>query len=201
MLLARYGGHRLDVIIRSMFFPSDDEIAETLFRHVAVATGHAPTMAGARAAQREVLASLGVPLSGVVTSSGSGRSKYDRFTTAAMVYLLRTAVDGDHPSMAALRNGTAATGGNPLLMRAGIDGTLNTSYGRYSTSPSSCARGLVYAKTGSLADAIALSGYAKGSDGRWKVFSVFVNSRPTAYSSLTTRQHVDRIAATVTGCY
>jgi D-alanyl-D-alanine carboxypeptidase len=51
-------------------------------------------MAGARAAQREVLASLGVPLSGVVTSSGSGRSKYDRFTTAAMVYLLRTAVDG-----------------------------------------------------------------------------------------------------------
>ena len=47
-LLSRYAGHRLDVIIRAMFFPSDDEIAETLFRHVAVATGYAPTMAGHR---------------------------------------------------------------------------------------------------------------------------------------------------------
>ena len=118
-----------------------------------------------------------------------------------MIWMLRTAVDGNHPGMAALRDGTSATGGLPLLMRAGIDGTLNTSYGRYSTSPSSCARGKVYAKTGSLSDAIALSGYAKGSDGAWKVFSIVVNSRPTAYSTLTTRQHVDRIAATVTGCY
>ena len=200
-VLARYAGHRLDVVIRAMFFPSDDEIAETLFRHVAVATGHTPSMKGARAAQRQVLADLGVPLDGVVTSSGSGRSKLDRFTAAAMVTMLRVAVDGDHASMQAMRDGTSATDGLPLLMRAGIDGTLHTSYGRYSTSPSSCARGLIRAKTGTLADAIALSGYAKGSDDKWKVFSILVNSRPTGYSSLTTRQHVDRIAATVTGCY
>ena len=122
-------------------------------------------MAGARAAQREVLAGLGVPLSGVVTSSGSGRSKHDRFTAAAMIYLLGQRSTATIPPWPRSATGTAATGGNPLLMRAGIDGTLNTSYGRYSTSPSSCARGLVYAKTGSLADAIALSGYAKGSDG------------------------------------
>ncbi len=184
-----------------MFFPSDDEIAETLFRQVAVATGHNPSMAGARAAQREVLADLGVPLDDVVTSSGSGRSKLDRFTAAAMVTMLRVAVDGDHPRMAAMRDGTSATNGLPLLMRAGIDGTLHTSYGRYSTSPSSCARGLIRAKTGTLGDAITLSGYARGSDDEWKIFSILVNSRPTAYASLTTRQHVDRIAATLTGCY
>ena len=200
-VLARYAGHRLDVVIRAMFFPSDDEIAETLFRHVAVATGHTPSMKGARAAQRQVLADLGVPLDGVVTSSGSGRSKNDRFTAAAMVTMLRVAVDGNHASMQAMRDGTSATDGLPLLMRAGIDGTLHTSYGRYSTSPSSCARGLIRAKTGTLADAIALSGYAKGSDDKWKVFSILVNSRPTGYASLTTRQHVDRIAATITGCY
>jgi serine-type D-Ala-D-Ala carboxypeptidase/endopeptidase (penicillin-binding protein 4) len=200
-VVARYGGHRLDVIIRAMFFPSDDEIAETLFRQVAVATGYTPTMAGARAAQRHVLTSLNVPLDNVVTSSGSGRSKNDRFTAAAMIYLLHTAVNGSHPQMAVLRDGSSATGGLPLLMRAGIDGTLNTSFGRYSTSPSSCARGLVYAKTGTLSDAIALSGFAKGKDGKWKVFSIFVNNRPTAYGSTTTRQHVDRIAATITGCY
>ncbi len=200
-VLARYGGHRLDVMIRAMLFPSDDEIAETLFRHIAVATGHAASMSGARNAQREVLANLGVPLGGVVISSGSGRSQDDRFTAAAMIKLLSVAIDGKHSKMAALRNGTSATGGLPLMMRAGVDGTLHTSFGRYSSSPSSCARGLVYAKTGTLGDAIALSGYAKGSDGKWRVFSILVNNRPTAYSSLTTRQHVDRIAATVTGCY
>ncbi len=199
--LARYAGHRLDEIIQAMLSVSDDEIAETLFRHVALATGRPASMAGGRAAQRAVLRSLGVPLEGVITSSGSGRSSIDRFSARALVRLLAVAVDGKHPRMAALRDGTAFTGRLPLMMRAGIDGTLGTAYGRYSTRPSSCARGKVYAKTGGLADAIALSGYAKGSDGRWKVFSVLVNSRPKAYSPLATRQHVDRIAASVTGCY
>ncbi|HYN75256.1 MAG TPA: D-alanyl-D-alanine carboxypeptidase, partial [Candidatus Limnocylindria bacterium] len=199
--LARYPGHRLDAIIQAMLSVSDDEIAETLFRHVALATGRPASMAGGRAAQRAVLRSLGVPLEGVITSSGSGRSSIDRFSARALVRMLAVAVDGKHPRMAALRDGTAFTGGLPLMMRAGIDGTLRTAYGRYSTRPSSCARGKVYAKTGGLTDAIALSGYAKGSDGRWKVFSVLVNSRPKGYSPLATRQHVDRIAASVTGCY
>ena len=62
-------------------------------------------------------------------------------------------------------------------------------------------RGLLRAKTGTLFDTIGLSGLAVGKDGRLKAFSYLVNSRPQKVSPLTTRRNVDKLAATVTGCY
>ena len=70
-----------------------------------------------------------------------------------------------------------------------------------STSPTICARGRVFAKTGTLFDTVGLAGYAVGSDGRLKTFAVLVHRSGETYSKLTVRRSVDRIAATATGCY
>jgi D-alanyl-D-alanine carboxypeptidase len=59
----------------------------------------------------------------------------------------------------------------------------------------------VQGKTGTLADAISLAGYATGADGRTKVYVSIVNSRPTRYSRLQTRWAVDRAVSSVTGCW
>ena len=81
---------------------------------------------------------------------------------------------------------------------AGVSGTLAPNYKRYVTNPTRCAAGLVEAKTGSLSGVISLSGFARGADGNVKIFSFLLNRVP---STLTTRRAVDRLAATVTGCW
>lgn len=83
----------------------------------------------------------------------------------------------------------------------GRTGTLSASAARYTTWPSRCAAGQVFAKTGSLYDTIGLSGYVRGADGVLKAFSALVNDRPQRYSQLATRQAVDGLIATVNGCW
>ncbi|MEI6624382.1 MAG: D-alanyl-D-alanine carboxypeptidase, partial [Actinomycetes bacterium] len=99
-----------------------------------------------------------------------------------------------HPELEAIYYG----GGLPL---AGVSGTLAASNGRFTTKPTVCALGKISAKTGTLFDTIGLSGLTVGTDGRLKAFSILVNSRPQSYSPLATRKQVDRLAATVNGCY
>ena len=111
-----------------------------------------------------------------------------------MVDLLRAVTELQGPRFAALFKPSS-------LPIAGRTGTLDTSYGRYDTSPSRCAAGRVQAKTGTLYDVIALSGVAKSVGGRQLLFSMMVNSRPTGYSKLATRRALDGLAATVTGCW
>ena len=79
-----------------------------------------------------------------------------------------------------------------------MSGTLAPHYLRFVTNPTRCAAGLIQAKTGSLTGVISLSGFARGADGRVKLFSFLLNRVP---STLTTRRAVDRLAATVTGCW
>jgi D-alanyl-D-alanine carboxypeptidase len=84
---------------------------------------------------------------------------------------------------------------------SGQTGTLATAYGRYVTRQARCARGDVHAKTGSLFDTIALSGLAETTTGGERVFSILVNHRPQRYSALSTRQVLDGLTATMTGCW
>ena len=88
-----------------------------------------------------------------------------------------------------------------MAARGGRTGTLKASAKRFSSKPARCAAGMIQAKTGTVADAIALAGYATGADGQTKVFVSVVNSRPTRYSRATTRRAVDRAASSVTGCW
>lgn len=176
--------------VRYMLQTSDNDVAEGLHRLVALQTGFAPTWEGAAQAQVAALARLGVRLRPGSLYDGSGLSRRDRLRPRDVVAVLRTMFDPARPNLAGLQRGALAV--------AGVSGTLSPAYLRYVTRPTKCAAGLVEAKTGSLTGAIALSGLARGADGQVKAFSFLLNRVPT---TLATRRAVDKLAATVTGCW
>jgi D-alanyl-D-alanine carboxypeptidase/D-alanyl-D-alanine-endopeptidase (penicillin-binding protein 4) len=175
-----------------MLLISDNDIAEFMFRHSALKARHSATWAAAQATETATLKALGVDIRGWLIRDGSGLSRTARVTAHGLAELLRIAQSPAHPELASLK---------AWLPVAGMSGTLSSAYHRYDTSPTICARGRVFAKTGSLFDTIALAGYARGSDGRLKAFAVLLDVTGVRYSGLTIRRSVDRIAATVTGCY
>jgi serine-type D-Ala-D-Ala carboxypeptidase/endopeptidase (penicillin-binding protein 4) len=174
---------------------SENNVAEMMYRNTALAMHRKATWRSAQRAALDVISSLGVPMGNLSLASGSGVSRDDRLTPEALTYLMRLIADNvAHPNLASIYYG----GSLPL---SGRTGTLASSNGRYTTKPTSCAAGKIRAKTGTLFDTIALSGLTTGNDGRLKAFSIMVNSRPQKYSPLETRRRVDRIAATVNGCF
>lgn len=190
--LASFKGNSVRGAVSWMLLVSDNDIAEMLYRLSAVHAGRTGTWADGRDTAMSVLGELGVRTKGLALVDGSGVSRADRLTVAAVLQLLQAAASPEHPELNELR---------ALLPVSGVSGTLKSAYGRYTTKPSRCARGKVSAKTGTLHDTVALSGYTRGRDGRDKVFSVLVNNRPERrFTPLDTRRAVDTIAATVTGC-
>jgi D-alanyl-D-alanine carboxypeptidase/D-alanyl-D-alanine-endopeptidase (penicillin-binding protein 4) len=183
--------HGLDLAtqIANMLKTSDNDVAEGLHRLVALQTGFPATWAGAQAAQAAALTRLGVPLA-TGLYDGSGLSRRDRLSPATLVAVLGKVFDGQHPNLLGLQQGSFAV--------AGVSGTLAPHYLRYVTNPTRCAAGLIQAKTGSLTGVISLTGFTRGADGQVKLFSFLLNQVP---STLTTRRAVDRLAATVTGCW
>lgn len=179
--------------VKYMLQVSENNIAEMLFRQVAVERGRKGTFKGGRLAARDTLRELGLDTTGLRLMDGSGVSRDDRLTPSFLTKALLLALDTEkYPQF-----------GNFLtsLPIGGRTGTLSAGAARYTTSPSKCAAGQVYAKTGSLYDTIGLSGYVRGADGVLKVFSALVNDRPQRYSQLATRQAVDGLVATVNGCW
>ena len=189
-LLTAIPGHRVDAVVRHLLTVSDTDAVERLARLVAAQTGHRPTWNGVRHAIPEVLAQAGLPMRGVVIRDGSGLSRLDRVTPRFLVSLLQLA---QGPTTTDLS--LALVSGLPV---AGLTGTLGPGTGRYVTSPSSCARGLVRAKTGSLRATVALAGLAATRTGATRTFAIVVTGRPP---TLATRRLVDGLAATLTGCW
>ena len=193
--LGSYSGSTLANQVKYMLQVSENNVAEMLFRNVAAEKGYVPNWANSSRAAAEVLSALGIPLASTSLAGGSGVSRNDRLTPLALTTILQRVADSTTPpELAPVDWGQ----GMPL---AGISGTLAAGAGRFTTSPTKCARGLLRAKTGTLFDTVGLSGLAIGKDGRLKAFSYLVNSRPQRVSPLTTRRNVDKLAATLTGCY
>ncbi len=114
---------------------------------------------GGRAVVREVLDTWGIPADGYLQVDGSGLSRYNYASAEAIVGILQHLYqDPRH------RDPFLAT-----LPIAGRDGTLA---GRLKGTP---AEGNVRAKTGSIANVRALSGYLTTRAGEPLVFSILVN--------------------------
>ncbi len=179
--------------VKYMLQVSENNIAEMLFRQVAVKRGYRGTFKGGRLAALDTLRELGLDTTGLKLKDGSGVSRDDRLTpkflTDALSLAMQTSTYPQFSSFLA------------ALPVGGKTGTLSASTGRFTTWPSRCATGKVFAKTGTLFDTIGLSGYVYGQDGQLKVFAALVNDRPSAYSPLSTRQAVDGLVATVNGCW
>lgn len=138
---------------------SQNLYAETLLRTLGMISGKGTAPAG-QAAVREVLTGWGVPPDAYVLADGSGLSRYNYVTAETVATILRQmAVDPRH---AAVFEGT--------LPIAGRDGTLAR---RMKGTP---AENNVRAKTGSISNVRALSGYVTTRDGERLVFSIIANN-------------------------
>lgn len=190
--LARFAGNTSAQALARMLLVSDNDVAEMLFRDSAVTTGRGGSWGAARTTEVAVLRGLGADLRGWALYDGSGLSRDDRVTARGLVDLLALAISPRHPELAPLRG---------WLPVAGVSGTLAARDGRFTTRPTSCARGRVWAKTGTLFDTVGLAGYARGSDGRARPFAVLVRTVDPAYSKLDVRRATEVVPATATGCY
>jgi D-alanyl-D-alanine carboxypeptidase/D-alanyl-D-alanine-endopeptidase (penicillin-binding protein 4) len=172
-------------LIEQMLLASDNVLAETLARQVAVAEKLPASFTGAAAAVRRVLTRLGVPTTGMAMLDGSGLSPEDRVAPATLVGLLRVVASVDHPTLHTLV---------PGLPVGGYDGTLDR---RYTSGPSAVAAGSVRAKTGTLNGVDSLAGVVADRDGRLLVFA-FLADRVD--SALPAEDALDEAAAALAGC-
>jgi D-alanyl-D-alanine carboxypeptidase/D-alanyl-D-alanine-endopeptidase (penicillin-binding protein 4) len=148
-------------IATTMMKVSQNLYAETLLKAVgAVKGGGAGTAEAGVAAAREVFAAWGIRPGSYVQVDGSGLSRYD-FVTADMVITILEHLHGD----ARHRDAFVAT-----LPIAGKDGTIS------SRLKATRAEANAVAKTGSIANARALSGYVRTRDGETLAFSILANS-------------------------
>jgi len=186
-VLAEVESPPVSALVEEMLSRSDNDLAEALGRHVALAVGEPATFAGEAAALRRVLGPLlqraGVRPELIAVRDASGLSRDSRLAPAVLTRLL--AVAARDPRYAAVLSG---------LPVAGFDGTLAE---RFRTPPASRAAGEVRAKTGSLSGVSALAGVVRTREGRLLSFALLadgIGSTPGAQRAL------DRLAAVVAGC-
>lgn len=155
--LLAYQGKALAEILRLLMKYSNNGVAEALCKGLGFAAGGQGTWEGGLAAVRRHLGSVGIDVSAFTLMDGSGLAASNRVSPRGFVTALRVA----HDSFAF---GPELVASLPI---AGRDGTLQQRAGR--------ARAKVRAKTGLLAGAVGLSGYAEMADGEEAIFSVLVN--------------------------
>jgi PBP4 family serine-type D-alanyl-D-alanine carboxypeptidase len=139
---------------------SQNLYAETLLKALGAAGGGLGTAEGGRLAVRKTLGAWGVPDDGYVMFDGSGLSRYNYVTAATLTTVLeRMYRDPRH------HDAFIAT-----LPIAGRDGTIGARMKR------TRAEGNAVAKTGSIANVRALSGFVRSRDGEMLVFSILTNA-------------------------
>ena len=139
---------------------SQNLYAETLLKAAGAANGQPGSAEGGRAAARTVFTGWNIAPGTYVQADGSGLSRYDYVTAGTIVSLLeRLHADPRH------RDAFVAT-----LPIAGKDGTIATRL------RATRAEGNAAAKTGSISNVRALSGYVRSRDGEVLAFSILANN-------------------------
>jgi serine-type D-Ala-D-Ala carboxypeptidase/endopeptidase (penicillin-binding protein 4) len=152
--------------------------AELLLRLLGKLRGSDGSFAEGARVVRQFLVSAGIADQDFFLYDGSGMSADDRIAPRALTKLL------DYASTQSWGQAWRAT-----LPVAGVDGTLS---GRFKNSP---LKGKMWAKTGTLNEANALSGYLTAASGRTIAFSILVNGhRPESDAE---EHAIDRIAEAI----
>lgn len=161
-VLASISSPPVSAIAEQMLAESNNVIAESLARQVAIATGEPATFAGAAAAEIRVLRGLGIT-GGIQLVDGSGLSPEDAIAPAALIKVLEAAIARPRlrPALASL----------PV---AGFSGTLAARESVFAGIGGS-ALGAVRAKTGNLGTVAALAGLVYDKDGKLLVFAIMAD--------------------------
>jgi D-alanyl-D-alanine carboxypeptidase/D-alanyl-D-alanine-endopeptidase (penicillin-binding protein 4) len=159
-------------ILRYMDHESDNFTAELLLKQLGAGFSSQGSSANGAAVVRQLLSEQQIPLAGVRIVDGSGLSRLDRLTANTVVAMLRASwLDEDMREI--------------LLSALPVAGRSGTLDGRMRGT---AAAGRVRAKTGTLNEASALSGYVK----RRYAFSILQNGSPV--STFWARRAQDRFA-------
>jgi D-alanyl-D-alanine carboxypeptidase/D-alanyl-D-alanine-endopeptidase (penicillin-binding protein 4) len=181
----------LGELLARMLKPSQNLYAQLLLLQVGAAEQtrmgetNAPPVATVDAGLQALAAFLveaGIAPATVRLEEGSGLSRRNTVTAAALVRLLRFM--DRNPRAAVFRDG---------LPVAGVDGTLKP---RMTGTP---AEGNVRAKTGSSTGVQALSGYVATKAGERLAFALLLNGGPGANISRSTAAELDRVAVLLAG--
>lgn len=169
--------------LRHMSEASDNYVAEAMGRLVALGVGKPASFGGAAEAVKEAVARMGVDTSGMALADASGLARASRISPAQLAGVLRAAATSPDADLRELTY---------LLPIAGATGTLE------SRLDGDATRGLVRAKTGTLAGVATLTGSVVTADGRLLVFSFFAHDVPGSLKPA--RAALDRAATVLAGC-
>ncbi|MEU6668612.1 D-alanyl-D-alanine carboxypeptidase/D-alanyl-D-alanine-endopeptidase [Streptomyces sp. NPDC046727] len=179
--LATVSSPPLSALVERMLTNSDNDIAEALARHTALASGRPASFAGGAEAIATHLRKLGLPMSGAAFHDGSGLDRADRLTADLLTALLAEAGDPDRPGLRPVLTG---------LPVAGFTGTLSSRY-------TDGASGVVRAKTGTLTGVNTLAGTVVDKDGHLLAFAFLASDTANA---LEAQSALDTAATALAGC-
>jgi D-alanyl-D-alanine carboxypeptidase/D-alanyl-D-alanine-endopeptidase (penicillin-binding protein 4) len=159
---------------------SQNFYAETILKTLGRSAGGAGTADAGKKVVRDTLVSWGIPADAVVVYDGSGLSRYNYVTAGAIVQILKRMWASDQ-----LRGPFAAA-----LPVAGHDGTLSA------RMKGTVLDARVEAKTGTISNVRALSGYLETQSGERIVFSMIANhfTAPTSEIDAVVERALARIA-------
>ena len=185
-MLAEVESAPLEQVVQWVLEMSDNEGAEVLFRHVALATDRPGSFVGGSAAVRDVLADLGIDTTGQRILDGSGLSRDDRVAAETLLAVVGAAADEDHPEL------------RPVAVDLPVAGFTGSLTYRFATGDDA-GLGRVRAKTGTLTGVHGLAGTTTDLDGTVLSFAV-VADRVKVENTLDARATIDEIAAALAGC-
>jgi D-alanyl-D-alanine carboxypeptidase/D-alanyl-D-alanine-endopeptidase (penicillin-binding protein 4) len=174
-------------MVERMLTTSDNVLAETLARQVALAAGAPASFAGTAGAMRAAVDRLGLDASAYHPADASGLSRRNRLTTGLLTSVLALAASPDHPELRGVLTG---------LPVAAYSGTLAD---RFAAPRSRDAAGLVRAKTGTLTGVSALAGTTLDADGHRLAFAVIADGVPPGRNNAA-ELALDRIGAALADC-
>ena len=146
-------------VLKRLEKPSQNQMAEALYKTVALEKTGIGRADSARALVQRQLVAWGIPPEGIAVRDGSGLSRHDYIAPRTIVRILdimRTSLSFD-----------ALYAALPI---AGIDGTIAN------RMKGTAAENNVHAKTGTVDKARSLSGYVTTADGHMLIFSMLCNN-------------------------
>jgi D-alanyl-D-alanine carboxypeptidase/D-alanyl-D-alanine-endopeptidase (penicillin-binding protein 4) len=167
---------------------SDNTLAESLARLVAVSEGAGKDFGAVQAGTTAVLERLGVSTDGFVLQDGSGLSAGNAVPASALSLLL-VEVAQDPGPLAVVDDGLAV---------AGRTGTLAED-GRFADENADAA-GHLRAKSGTLPTMSGLAGIAEAADGSTLAFTIWAEGVEPGSATTTARAAVDALAAEIYRC-
>jgi len=170
--------------LETMLGESDNTLAESLARQVAVAQGKVASFEGAGDALNAVLAQLGLPADQFDMVDGSGYSKLNQLSPRVLTGLLSKAATD--PRLTDLFN---------LMPIAGWSGSMDYRFAKPEALP---GLGVVRAKSGTLNGVNSITGVVQTADGHLIGFSILAEKVPTW--QYPAQDALDRIVAKIATC-